>query len=53
MDHEYLDNEYEHILSRIKYIVDQIIRDELRDGVGMSVRYYSWTQIRFNKGKEH
>lgn len=52
MDHEYLDTEYEHILSRIKYLVDQIIRDDLRDGVGISVRYYSWTQIRFNKGKK-
>lgn len=54
VDHEYLDTEYEITLSKIKYIVDQIIRDDLRDSVGISVRYYSWTQIRFNKGRsEH
>lgn len=51
MDHEYLDAEYEPIVAKIKYLVDQIIRDDLRDGVGISVRYYSWTQIRYNKGR--
>ncbi|KAJ6638184.1 Ionotropic receptor 93a [Pseudolycoriella hygida] len=49
VDHEFLDTEYDHVLSKIKYLVDQIIRDDLRDGVGINVRYYSWTQIRFNK----
>ncbi len=50
VDHEYLDTEYETTLNKIKYLVDQIIRDDLRDGIGISVRYYSWTEIRFNKG---
>ncbi|KAG4075738.1 hypothetical protein HA402_003564 [Bradysia odoriphaga] len=49
VDHEFLDTEYEVTLNKIKYLVDQIIRDDLRDGVGISVRYYSWTQIRFNR----
>lgn len=47
-----MDTEYEATLGKIKYMIDQIMRDDLRDGVGINVRYYSWTQIRYNKGED-
>lgn len=50
MDHEYLDNEYEATLHAVKVIIEKVLREDLKEG-GLVIKYYSWTQINFNKGK--
>lgn len=50
LDHEFLDNEYEGTLVKVKEIFERILREDMREG-GLIVKYYSWTQINFNRGK--
>lgn len=50
LDHEYLDNEYVTTLEKVKIIIEKVLREDLKDG-GLVIKYYSWTEINFNKGK--
>lgn len=50
LDHEYLDKEYEKTLKGVKEIIEKVLREDLAEG-GITVKYFSWTQINFNKGK--
>lgn len=49
VDHEYLGQEYESTLELMKQIIERVIREDLR-GAGLSIKYYSWSRINFNKG---
>lgn len=50
IDHEYLGDEYESTLDTVKQIIERVIREDLR-GAGLSVKYFSWSRINFNKGR--
>lgn len=52
MDHDYLGDEYEATYEMIKEILERVIREDLKDG-GLSIKYYSWSRINFNKGILH
>lgn len=49
IDHEYLGDEYESTLDTMKQIIERVIREDLR-GAGLSIKYFSWSRINFNKG---
>lgn len=49
LDHEYLDIHYGETLKVVKEHVERILREDLKEG-GLNVKYFSWTQINFNKG---
>lgn len=49
IDHEYLGDQYESTLDTMKKIIERVIREDLR-GTGLSVKYFSWSRINFNKG---
>lgn len=51
IDHEYLGSQYESTLELMKTIIERVIREDLR-GAGLSVKYYSWSRINFNKGSK-
>lgn len=50
IDHEYLGEQYESTLDTMKQIIERVIREDLR-GAGLSVKYFSWSRINFNKGR--
>lgn len=50
LDHEYLGEEYNATLQSVKATIEKVLREDMRDG-GLVIKYYSWTQINFNKGK--
>lgn len=49
IDHEYLGEEYEKTFEILKDTIERVVREDLR-GAGLSVKYYSWSKINFNKG---
>lgn len=52
LDHEYLDTEYADTLAAVQTVVERVLREQLRTaggGAGLNIRYYSWTQINFDK----
>lgn len=51
LDHEYLGEEYNATLQSVKATIEKVLREDMRDGGGLVIKYYSWTQINFNKGK--
>lgn len=51
IDHEYLGTSYEKTFESLKEVIERVIREDLR-GAGLNVKYYSWSKINFNKGKQ-
>lgn len=49
IDHEFLDMEYENALEKVKETFERVLREDMKNG-GLNVKYYSWTQINFNRG---
>lgn len=49
MDHEFLGDEYETVLENVKESVEKVLREDMKGG-GLTVGYYSWSKINFNKG---
>lgn len=49
IDHEYLGDQYEPTLEKVKEVIERVIREDLR-GAGLNVKYFSWSRINFNKG---
>lgn len=52
IDHGYLGNKYEKTFELLKEIIERVIREDLR-GAGLNVKYFSWSKINFNKGKNY
>lgn len=48
LDQEYLVDDYEDTLTTMKTLLEKVIREDLKNG-GLYVKYYSWSQINFNK----
>lgn len=51
IDHEYLGTSYEKTFESLKEVIERVIREDLR-GAGLNVKYYSWSKINFNKGRQ-
>lgn len=49
MDHEYLGADYMSTVENVKIIVEKVLRENMKEG-GLNIKYFSWTQINFNKG---
>lgn len=44
LDREFLDANYDRLLTDVKVIIEKILREDLRNG-GMYVTYYSWSNV--------
>lgn len=51
LDHEFLGDEYDNVLESVKTSIEKVLREDMKGG-GLTVRYYSWSKINFNKGFE-
>lgn len=52
LDHEFLDTEYAATLAAVQAIIERLLRENMRTAAiaaGLNVRYYSWTQINYDK----
>lgn len=44
LDREFLDNNYDRLLTDVKVIIEKILREDLRNG-GLYVTYFSWSNV--------
>lgn len=44
LDREFLDANYDRLLTDVKVIIEKILREDLRNG-GLYVTYYSWSNV--------
>lgn len=49
MDRDYLGDKYEDILSTMKSIAEQVLREEMKNG-GLNIQYFSWSNINLKRG---
>ncbi|XP_026467499.1 ionotropic receptor 93a-like [Ctenocephalides felis] len=49
LDREYLGDSYEDILSTMKAIAEQVLREEMKNG-GLNIQYFSWSNINLKRG---